>query len=362
MERDAWIRLLLILLVAIAGLYLAGLLWQLATRFADVILLFFLAWLIAFMLRPLARFLTQRCHFPLLLAVALVYLGLALALSTLGFVILPATTSQLLELGRVIPGYVEETPELLARVQDWLGARGIQTELTSTTIAESIIDRAESIGTALAQSALGLAQGVATLVFGAVIVLILSFYIMLYGDRISRGLVAAFPENRHQDVIFLFDCVERAFRGFTRGAVIVGIIYGIGNSLIMWLAGLGFIAPVSTFAGLMMLIPFIGGFLAMIPPVIIALLTGSLLTAIVVFVILFALQQIALNVIGPRVMSQTVGMHPLLVLLAIFLGIKIAGFWGALFGVPVMGIIVSLTIFFYQKTKVGQNQPNNNLA
>jgi predicted PurR-regulated permease PerM len=83
LERDPLVRGLLLMLAAIGSVWLAGWVWQVVSQFADVLLLFFLAWLLAFVLNPLARRL-GRMGVPRLLGVALVYLMLALGLVTIG--------------------------------------------------------------------------------------------------------------------------------------------------------------------------------------------------------------------------------------------------------------------------------------
>jgi predicted PurR-regulated permease PerM len=65
-----------------------------------------------------------------------------------------------------------------------------------------------------------------------------------------------------------------------------------------------------------------------------------------ILLILIALQLAVLNVVSPRVMSQTVGMHPLLVVAAVLVGAKLAGLWGALFGVPITAVIVAMVSFY----------------
>jgi len=86
------------------------------------------------------------------------------------------------------------------------------------------------------------------------------------------------------------------------------------------------------------MIPFFGPILALVPVLVIALLgaPGSLVPVAVLSILL---QQVMLNVVSPRIMSKSIGIHPLFVFFALLLGSKIAGFWGVLLGVPVAGVI-----------------------
>src|ERR1044072_8385511 len=105
--RDPWLRALWIVGGAIPGFYLVGLLWQIVQEFADIVLLFFLAWLVAFILEPLVGRLVGS-RLPPLPAISLTYLAL-LALSSVGVVLLvPALTLQVVEIVRNLPTYVDQ--------------------------------------------------------------------------------------------------------------------------------------------------------------------------------------------------------------------------------------------------------------
>jgi predicted PurR-regulated permease PerM len=92
------------------------------------------------------------------------------------------------------------------------------------------------------------------------------------------------------------------------------------------------------FSGLVVMIPFFGPILALVPVLGITFLAvPSAFLPVAILSIL--LQQVMLNVVSPRVMSNAIGIHPLFVFFALLLGSKIAGFWGVLLGVPIAGVI-----------------------
>src|SRR5918911_5587026 len=94
--RDPWLRALSILGCAIAGVYLVGLLWQIVQQFADIVLLFFLAWLVAFILEPLVGAMVEG-RLPRLAAIGLTYLALLVLLSLGVILIVPALALQTVE-------------------------------------------------------------------------------------------------------------------------------------------------------------------------------------------------------------------------------------------------------------------------
>ncbi|MDO8672047.1 MAG: AI-2E family transporter [Dehalococcoidia bacterium] len=347
MERNSWLRALIVILVFISALYLIGLLYNLAARFGDIILLFFLAWLLAFALRPVVRLL-ECLHLPRFVAALLTYLGLLMLAALVGLMIVPNIAFQLNQLGQDLPTYVKNIPETVVNIQIWLGDHSVQgVNFTDLTNVQSLVSRAEAIGTLLAQNALGIAQGLATLAFNWIIIMIISFYFMLDGDRIGLAFFHLLPDRYEAEAMFFFDSVGKSFGGFMRGIVLQAVINGIGTAVVMWVAGLHYVALVSIVAGVVMIIPFFGTFIALVPPIALAALTLSWGTVIFVAVALLALQQVLLNVIAPKVMSNSVGIHPILVFLAMLVGLREAGIWGAIFGVPIMAVVYSMALFFY---------------
>ena len=118
-------------------------------------------------------------------------------------------------------------------------------------------------------------------------------------------------------------------------------------ALAMYLLGVPFSLPVGVFAGVMMIIPLVGAILAVIPPVVIALATVSLAKAIILLAVMIGLQQLVLQVLQPRIMGESVGLHPLWVLFSVLVGARFAGVWGALFAVPVAAIIQTIVQLYY---------------
>jgi predicted PurR-regulated permease PerM len=101
----------------------------------------------------------------------------------------------------------------------------------------------------------------------------------------------------------------------------------------------------SVVTGVVLLIPFLGPVVAVVLPVTIALLTHPEV-AIYLFIALFALQQVIFNVLAPRILSRHVGLHPLLVFFAVLTGARVAGVWGAIFGVPIVAVGLQMISFY----------------
>ena len=94
-----------------------------------------------------------------------------------------------------------------------------------------------------------------------------------------------------------------------------------------------------------------------LPPLLVVLLESPGV-AVWTLVILFAFQFVIVNVLMPRLLSEAVGLHPLLVFAAILFSVKIAGFWGAFFGIPVAGVLWAMGKFFFDEWR--KDNPSGN--
>lgn len=390
MNYDGWPR---ILRVAIWMLAIAGALWlvrQLLVVLAffwDIILLFFLAWLLAFTLRPL---IDQLCKDPIPgplirwlrnngkpawadlladwrfsrpVATILVYSGLVFVLITALVFIVPIAVTQFGQLAGRLPTYGTKALDFFQQLQSrnpaWLERLNSQAAAFGVDLEEAyrslnIVDSIQLFGGRLAQNTLGIAAGFASFLGDLLLVIILSFYMSLDMPRLSRSFIQMVPEQWQDECKILFDNVDRTFGGFVRSHLLMAVLSALGTMIIMQLAGLSFVIVMSLFAGTIMLIPVIGAPIALFLPTLIALFQGGLNTAIGVFIALFVLQQLVLHIMMPRIMSQTMGMHPLLVFAALLVGVQVAGFWGALFGIPVVGVVAAMLRYVYQRDILGE--------
>jgi len=384
MRRELIPRPLILLFALIGLIWLLSWLISLAHFFGDIILLFFLAWLVAFTLSPLVGILTvrpvprvmltmlcQRGHTRLAnwlanvslsrgLAVSLIYVSIMLGVILSGVFILPAATNQTIQLATRAPDFANQFSVFLEMGQKELARRGLviqPLDLPAMAQYRDLIQDARNIATLVAQNAVGLLTSLATLVTNLFLVLVLSFYMMLDGPRLLRSIVELVPPAYQDEVRYFFGNVDRTFGGFLRGQVLAAVLAGLGTMVVMEIAGLGFVLVVGVAAGIIMLIPLVGAPLAVILPTFIALIQGKPGTALIVFLVLFVFQQLLFNVVLPRIIGEALGMHPLLVLAALLMGIRVAGFWGALFGIPVMGVLATMALFVYNQVKTRYLEP-----
>lgn len=391
MEHDRWTRAAIVLVAISAAIFLFEKAWQLGGFFSDIILTFALAWLVAFVLDPIAEGLSGRpapraltkwvrqrwsnrvahalenLRLPRGLAVSLVYLGLVVIIVVIAIFLVPVTVTQLSQLGAKLPEYIAQAPDWLETLQEKLARFNIYVDLTSIYRPEEMTRRAETIGAAIIQNALVVVTQVASGVANALIVIILSFYMMLDGKKVAKQALTLIPAEYHDELSVATSSIERTFGGFIRGQLLMALLYAVFVALAMTIARLRFAVAIGSLAGLIMFIPAIGAPIAMVLPAIIALFQNPSL-ALWMLLIMTVYQQILLRIVMPKVMSEAVGMPPLLILAAIMVSVRLVGVWGFIFGIPVAGAIYATSAFFLnrwqeqQGGRLGEVEPRKTAA
>jgi predicted PurR-regulated permease PerM len=361
LTRDPWIRALVIVMVAISGLYLAGLVWQIVAQFSDVILLFFLAWVVAFILEPIVDLIERQGLLPRSVAVSIAYFGMLVVGATGLILLVPALSRQTIQLTSELPAYIAFLNDHFLELQRALEDRGMTINLAALLQFEELVRRIEALGPPVLANAVTLATQIASFVVQLVLVLMISFYIMLDGPRIMRGAVGVMPLTFREDLIFFVNSVNQAFAGFFRGQLIQALIYSLGTAAIMWAAGLDLILLTAVVNTVLMMIPFIGPPLALVLPLSIAFFEAPRL-ALIIVILVTTLQVVIVNVVAPRVMSSAVGVHPLLVFVGILAGAKLAGVWGAVFGVPAVAVIAAMATFYHAMIEDRRKRGASSLA
>jgi predicted PurR-regulated permease PerM len=330
------LTVLAVLMIVFLALQVFAILWDALGRVADVLVIFGAAWAFSYILSPLVDRIDRGTRLNRFGAVLVVYAGIFVVLAAAGAYAVPRLAEQLAALAA-------RGPELAATADQT--ARDFQANLDRLGVAVNVVPLYEALPGRLAglagtfaSDALGLISATATIVFDLLLVLIIAFLMLLDGDALWKGFTGMLSEELRSEAELLRISSDRAFGGFIRGSLILGVIYGIATLLILVAFGVPFSGVLAVFSGLFVMIPFFGPILALVPVLVITFL-GAPGAIVPVALLSILLQQVMLNVVSPRIMSKSIGIHPIFVFLALLLGSKIAGFWGVLLGVPVAGVI-----------------------
>ncbi len=342
-----WLSALLVLGTLTVALILIDQIAGVLTYFSDIILIFFLAWLLAFILAPVPDAAHRWApRLPRLIVVVITYLALLLGIFLLTLVTAQVLASSITSFVESLPQLIANLPGLLAPWQGFLDQFGLRIDLEAT--AQAILAAAGNLGGTIVQPLTDIALASIGVLGNLILVLIFSLYIVVDRDNMLDFSQRLVPERYIEEFRLLRVSVARSFGGFLRGQAILGAIYFLVALACQLVLGLQYTAASAVLSGALMAIPFFGPFVAWMPPVIVAALTApdQIVPAIVIMVIGMLLE---LNLVQPRVMSGTVGISPLVVLASVIIGIKIAGLAGAVFAVPIAAVLSSFFFFYLDR-------------
>ena len=328
--------MLVVLLITFLALQVFAILWEALGRIADVLVIFGAAWAFSYILAPLVDRIDRRTRLNRFGAVIVVYAAIFVLLAALGAYAVPRLADQLSALAARGPELASGADQAAKRFQTDIDALGIP--LNIVPLYEAIPGRLAGLAGTVASDALGVVSATATIVFDLLLVLIIAFLMLMDGNMLWDRFTGMLREAPRSEFELLRMSTDRAFGGFIRGSLILGLIYALATLVILAAFGVPFSGVLAVFSGLFVMIPFFGPILAMVP-VLVMTFVGAPAVIVPVFLLEFVLQQVMLNVVSPRIMSRAIGIHPLFVFLALLLGAKFAGFWGVLLGVPVAGVI-----------------------
>jgi predicted PurR-regulated permease PerM len=341
-----WVQLVLLPLALLA-------LWALAKAAGKVLVIFIVAGLIALILNP-AVALLHRTRLPRGLAVLTVYLAFFLTLAGIGFLLANPISNQVRTFSNNLPHIVDEANRTIATWQSELNQHGIHLKLVKQgkTALQSIEGKVAKEATKLASFGGALATEAAGAIFDLVLVFVLSVYMLLYGAKIGALIRRALPDGDGSKADDYPHLVQRAVSRYIGGQLLFSAVMGVSTGLALYLFGVLRIFPdgrtyavaFAVFYGVMELVPYVGPILGAIPPVLVALFTKPI-TALWVALLFVGLQQLEGHVVAPQIFGHTLRINPLLVILALLLGLQFYGVLGALLALPILAVLRETAVY-----------------
>jgi predicted PurR-regulated permease PerM len=344
---DAVLFLAAVALVFVVLGYLAALL----AAFGDLILVFFLAWLLAFILTPLVARVATIPFLSRTGAVFIVYVLLFGGLVVLAVAVAGALASSITDFIDSVPTLRSDLPGILAPWQQRLDDLGL-VDINLAEQGRTFLDNLNRYATQLA----GPLQQVAVASLGALanllLIVVLSLYMVADRDRLLASSFRLVPPQYKEEAKLLETSVARSFGGFLRGQAIMGVVYAAVALFAGAVFGLDYLAGTAAAAGLLMAIPFFGPFFAWAPPVLVALILKPDAT-LGTLIVMAAGWLLIMNVLQPRLMAQALRIHPIIVLGSVLVGGKIAGISGAIFGIPIAAVLSAFFLHSIGRTVEG---------
>ncbi len=308
----------------------------LAEAVLTVLVCLLVAGIVAILGAPASDRAQRRLHLPATLAVLLTMLVGMGVLVLVGWLVSGPLAQEGRSLAQQVPGLVHRGDVLGRSLQHQLEAHGIKVNAVSF-LTSKLASLAPQL-TGLAVS--GIAGAIGVLV-DVVVSLVLAFWLMRDAPRLRSGLMALLPTRVGREVDFALEAYVVVVGGYVRAqlvlAVVVGALAGVGTALL----GVPFPLVIALTAALFELIPLVGPFAGGAVALLLALTKSPTLALFTLILFLF-IHAVEGYVLVPRIQARFVQLHPLLTLVALFAGVEVAGFLGALVAVPVASYLAVL--------------------
>lgn len=280
----------------------------------DLILILFVAVILMSALTPMVEFFS-RLKLPRGLGIAITYIiviGIIVAVFASILSPLVEETSKLITIAPALLSRIFKITNIdISVFQSWL--TGVSNNIFSITLS--------------------IFTNFLTIIF----LLVVTFYLLLEKDNLEKRIAALFT-NREQRVRKSIESIEEKLGSWFRGQLLLCLIIGILSYIGLTFFNVPYAIALATVAGLLEVIPVIGPIISAIPGILVAL-TISPILSVAIALMYFVIQQLENHIIVPQVMRRAVGLNPLVVILAIAIGSRLAGIAGAFLAVPAAAVL-----------------------
>lgn len=333
----------------VTGIIIVALIYLLLRKLSGVLIPFFVAWIVAYMLYPFVKFLENKCHIKYrILSILIVIVSLITALTVACLLIIPPVIDECARLKDIVVDYVNTsstTTAITAEIENYvkhnINLDEITKALTIKDISSLIEERVPQLFSLISSSVSALMG-----FLGSLIAIMYLFFILLDYEQISEGFIRMVPSTKRGFVSGVLHDVQKGMNGYFRGqsliAFIVGILFSIGFVII----GLPLAIPLGLFIGFLNLVPYLQT-LGFIPAIMLAILKahetgqnfwGILLGVLIVFAVVQTIQD---GYLTPRIMGNVTGLNAAVILLSLSVWGSLLGFIGLIIALPITTILVS---------------------
>jgi len=274
---------------------------------------------------------------PRTVAAILVYLVAAVAVVFIALTLAPPIFNQGRQLATNLPSLLEESQLRLASFQDWSVAHKLPFDVR--ILASQLLARVQEQAEDIASTGLGLVVGTFNWFLDFILILVISFYMLIDGERVWRSLTSILSSKIREG---LTESLQRNLQRFVTGQLLLGLFMATTLTLTFWALRVPFFLLFAVFIGLMEVIPFVGATLGIATVVTVVAFIDWWL-ALEVLGIALALQQIKDNLIAPRILGKLTGLSPVIIFVSLLLGAKVGGLLGVILAIPLTGVVKSLT-------------------
>ncbi len=310
-------------------------LYKYRSFWANILSPFLISALLAYLINPGVQIFEKK-GITRINSVILIYIILIVVVLFLGYFVLP-------KLFKDISILIENFPQYSHQMQIFF--QNLQDGYLNSNLPQGLKDIIDDNILLLQTSVMSLLQRVAdsliaffSKIFNLIIIPVITFYMLKDSDYFKNQLILLIPKSKRSKVMYLFKDIDNVFGKYIRGQILISIFVGIMTTITLITIKVRYALILGIFSGISNIIPYFGPIIGMIPTVIFALL-DSPSKAMYAAGAYLLIQQIESGIIAPKIIGESVGIHPVYVLLALTIGGKVLGVTGLIIAVPFAAVI-----------------------
>ncbi len=287
----------------------------LLTQILDIILIIFVSIILMAAFKPSVDHL-EKLKIPHSVSIVLVYLTIWLIFGAV--------------VAGIVPPLVEQSRNLISRFPGAI-AGNEYLSLHGREISAQLLSEIGSIPTSVVR----LASGLFGNVLNVITTVVISFYLLLERKNVDKILSEFITQSQAQKVERIISDVEFRLGGWIRGELLLMVCVGLMTFIGLTLLGVESALPLAILAGMLEIIPNIGPTISAIPAIIVALTIHPLL-AVSTVALYILVQSLENNLLVPQIMSKSTGINPLVSIISLMIGFRLAGVAGAVLAIPLV--------------------------
>ncbi len=294
----------------------------------------------AYLINPLVNKLTE-FNLSRMWSVIIIYVVISIFIIALSITIIPKMSREVMEFAESLPKYANEAIEFSNNIytkylnsvnslpREFIGIDVALREYLNNTQVY-IMDFFKNI----TEKGLNIFSNIV----GIVLVPIYTFYFLKDTSFFRRKILLSVPKTSRNELRSIFKDINKLLNNFIRGQLLVAAMVGVISIVVLFILKVEFALIIGAIAGLGNVIPYFGPIIGAIPAVIIAFLDEPI-KALWVSIAFFGIQQVESAILQPKIVGDSVGLHPVFVIIALLIGGELFGIAGLLFSVPIAASI-----------------------
>ncbi len=301
---------------------------------SDILIILFFSLVFASAFDPTVDWLAKR-KIPRSIGILLIYLVLFTVVSLIIYLIIPPITQEVTELSQNFPSYLEKVISAFSRLKAYSLEHGILDNIKNglNNLTSNLPNAAGGVFTTL------------TGIFGGIVsfflILVLTFYMVVEEDAMKKLIWSIAPQKHQAYIMLLISRMQKKIGLWLRGQLVLCLSIFILVYLGLLILNVKYALVLALIAGLTEFVPFFGPIIGVIPAIFLAFFQSPPL-ALFVAALYYIVQLLENHILVPKIMQKAVGLNPIISIVALLIGFKIAGVIGAIISIPV---VTALSVF-----------------